>query len=74
MTALHVALNPFLLFDWSLWKVTVIFLPELVMGLGFRKVHSIHLFIIMLYTPPVIALLELYPLLFSLFNSKLLFN
>ena len=59
MTALHVALNPLPFFPPSLWKVTVIFLPELVMGLGFRKVHSIHLFIIMLYTPPVIDLLEL---------------
>ena len=74
MTALHVALNPLPLTLLLLWKLTVIFLPELVMGLGFRKVQSIHLFIIIFYIPPVIALLELYPLLFQLFDSKLLFN
>ena len=60
MTALHVALNPLPFVEKSLWKVTVIFLPELVIGLGFRKVHSIHLFIIILYIPPVIDLLDSY--------------
>ena len=62
MTALHVALNPLAFLALLLWKETVIFLPELVMGLGFRKVHSIHLFIIKLYTPPVIDLLDSYEL------------
>ena len=66
MTALHVALNPLpcpLLTQQLLWKVTVIFLPELVIGLGFRKVHSIHLSSIYFSSPfSNISSLQLLPI------------
>ena len=58
MTALHVALKPLRFVQQLLWKLTVIVLPELVIGLGFRKVHSIHRFIIIIYTKPVFTVYQ----------------